>query len=167
MGEGGREEREGGRGGMQFNVLYPWVLASNYIYHCHSLLYTRCLLIFLDPTATGHQFSQHLLKVRQECVAKSYWESQGCIQKFCRGGANLGYMDKRGGAQPGGSSIVSCEVLHSRGGENDTRGGECPSPPPLKYGPDCQIFIYDIFPYAFYNQTRDIGMDDAGQFGKT
>ena len=59
---------------------------------------------------------------------------QGCIQKFCRGGANLGYGQKRGGA-PGGSSIVSCEVLHSRGGENDTRGGECPSPPPLKYGP--------------------------------
>ena len=46
-------------------------------------------------------------------------------------------MDKRGGGAPGGSSIVSCEVLHSRGGENDTRGGECPSPPPLKYGPAC------------------------------
>ena len=30
--------------------------------------------------------------------------------------------------------MVSCEVLHSRGGENDTRGGgECL--PPLKYGP--------------------------------
>ena len=40
-------------------------------------------------------------------------------------------MDKRGGA-PGGSSMVSCEVLHSRGGENDTGGGECPPPcPPL------------------------------------
>ena len=47
----------------------------------------------------------------------------------------MGYGQKRGGA-PGGSSIVSCEVLHSRGGENDTRGGECPSPPPLKYGPE-------------------------------
>ena len=60
---------------------------------------------------------------------------QGCIQKFCRGGANLGYGQKRGGT-PGGSSIVSCEVLHSRGGENDTRGGRMPPPaPPLKYGP--------------------------------
>ena len=55
---------------------------------------------------------------------------QGCIQKFCRGGANLGYGQKRGGA-PGGSSIVSCKVLHSRGGENDTRGGRMPLPPPL------------------------------------
>ena len=40
---------------------------------------------------------------------------QGCIQKFRQGGANLGYGQKRGGA-PGGSSVVSCEVLHSRGG---------------------------------------------------
>ena len=40
-------------------------------------------------------------------------------------GANLGYGQKRAS----GSSMVSCEVLHSRGGENDT------SPAPLKYGP--------------------------------
>ena len=46
-----------------------------------------------------------------------------------RGGANLGCGQKRGGL-PGGSSVVSCEVLHSRGGENDTRGGECPPPAP-------------------------------------
>ena len=56
---------------------------------------------------------------------------QGCIQKFCRGGANLGYGQKRGGGAPGGSSIVSCEVLHSRGGENDTRGGANAPAPPL------------------------------------
>ena len=50
-------------------------------------------------------------------------------------GGEFGVWTKEGGGAPGGSSIVSCEVLHSRGGENDTRGGECPSPPPLKYGP--------------------------------
>ena len=54
----------------------------------------------------------------------------------------MGYGQKRGGAL-GGSSIVSCEVLHSRGGQNDTRGGKCPSPPPLKYGPDaCADSVY-------------------------
>ena len=55
---------------------------------------------------------------------------QGCIQKFCQGEANLGYGQKRGG----GGSL--CGVLHPTlaGGENDTRGGKCPSPPPpLKY----------------------------------
>ena len=50
-------------------------------------------------------------------------------RNFAEGGANLGYGQKRGGA-PGGSSIVSCEVLHSRGGENDTRGGRMPLPAP-------------------------------------
>ena len=40
---------------------------------------------------------------------------QGCIQKFRQGRANLGYRQKRWGT-PGGSSVVSCEVLHSRGG---------------------------------------------------
>ena len=57
------------------------------------------------------------------------YDVQGCIQKFRQGGVKLGYGQKRGGA-PGGSSVVSCEVLHSRGGENDTRGCECPPPPP-------------------------------------
>ena len=48
------------------------------------------------------------------------------------GGGRIWGMDKRGGGgTPGGSSVVSCEVLHSRGGENDTRGGECPPLPPL------------------------------------
>ena len=64
-----------------------------------------------------------------------YTTGRAVYRNFAEGGRIWG-MDKRGGAQPGGSSIVSCEVLHSRGGENDTRGGECPSPPPLKYGPD-------------------------------
>ena len=60
------------------------------------------------------------------------------IQKFCQGGANLGHGQKRGGGAPGGSLMVSCEVLHSRGGEDDTRGGRMP---PLKYGPD---WLYDV-----------------------
>ena len=47
------------------------------------------------------------------------------------GGGEFGVWTKEGGGTPGGSSVVSCEVLHSRGGENDTRGGECPPLPPL------------------------------------
>ena len=50
------------------------------------------------------------------------------MQKFCHGGGQIWGMDKR----VGGGSL--CEVLHptlARGGENDTRGGKCPSPPPL------------------------------------
>ena len=53
----------------------------------------------------------------------------------------MGYGQKRGGA-PGGSSIVSCEMLHSRGDENDTGevgGRMLPPPPPLKYGPDTYV----------------------------
>ena len=43
-------------------------------------------------------------------------------------GANLGYGQKRGagGGAPGGSSMVSCEVLHSRGGQG---GANAPRPP--------------------------------------
>ena len=58
------------------------------------------------------------------------------MQKFFQGGANLGYGQKRGGRS-------LCEVLHPtlvRGGENDTRGGKCPSPPPLKYSPGNIMF---------------------------
>ena len=51
--------------------------------------------------------------------------TRAVYRNFAEGGANLGYGQKRGGA-PGGSSIVSCEVLHSRGGENDTFA---PTPP--------------------------------------
>ena len=38
------------------------------------------------------------------------------------GGGEFGVWTKEGGAL-GGSSVVSCEVLHSRGAENDTGGG--------------------------------------------
>ena len=51
--------------------------------------------------------------------------ARAVYRNFAEGGPIWG-MDKRGGGAPGGSSMVSCEVLHSRGGENDTRGGECP-----------------------------------------
>ena len=48
------------------------------------------------------------------------------------GGANLGYKQKRGGAV-GGNSVVSCEVLHSRGGGGGgarmTQGGANAPPP--------------------------------------
>ena len=70
----------------------------------------------------------------------------------------MGYGQKRGGA-PGGSSIVSCEVPHSRGGENDTRGGECPSPPPLKYGPApvCMYVCMYVCMHVFvYYSIKDI-----------
>ena len=50
-----------------------------------------------------------------------YCTSQGCMQKFFQGGANLGYGQKRGG---GGGR----EVLHP----TLARGGKYPSPrPPL------------------------------------
>ena len=32
---------------------------------------------------------------------------QGCVQKFCKGGANLGYFKKRGGGGGGGSAAAS------------------------------------------------------------
>ena len=54
---------------------------------------------------------------------------------FPRGGANLGYGQKRGG----GRSL--CEVLHpilARGvrmTQGGGGGGKCPSPPPLNYSP--------------------------------
>ena len=41
------------------------------------------------------------------------------------GGENLGHGQKRGGV-PGGSSVVSCEVLHSGGGGG---GRENATPP--------------------------------------
>ena len=49
------------------------------------------------------------------------------MQKFFQGGANLGYGQKRGG---GAEAYVECYTLHLLGGENDTRGDKCPSPPP-------------------------------------
>ena len=52
------------------------------------------------------------------------------MQKFFQGGANLGYGKKRGGME----AYVRCYTLHllgGGGGENDTRGGKCPSRPPL------------------------------------
>ena len=54
------------------------------------------------------------------------------MQKFFQGGANLVYGQKRGGAE----AYVRCYTLHL-GSENDTRGGQCPSPSPLplKYSP--------------------------------
>ena len=55
----------------------------------------------------------------------------------------MGYGQKRGGA-PGGSSIVSCEVLHSRGGENDIRGGvNAPPRPPLNTALII-VYVYSI-----------------------
>ena len=51
---------------------------------------------------------------------------QGCMQKFFQGGGQIWGMDKRGGAE----AYVGCYTLHLLGGgENDTRGGKCPSPP--------------------------------------
>ena len=38
---------------------------------------------------------------------------QGCIQKFCQGGANLGYGKKRGGRK---LTIVLCEAQGGGGG---------------------------------------------------
>ena len=60
-------------------------------------------------------------------------QSRAVYRNFVKGWPIWG-MDKRegggGGDAPGGSSVLSCEVLHSRGGENDTRGGgQCPPPP--------------------------------------
>ena len=72
----------------------------------------------------------HTMGGRGVCHARAVYRN------FAEGGGNLGYGQKRGGV-PGGSSMVSCEVLHSRGGgKNDTRGGKCPPPPP-KYGHAC------------------------------
>ena len=77
---------------------------------------------------------------------------QGCIQKFCQRGANLGYGQKRGGGS-------LCEVLHpilargggGGGGENDTRGVKC-LPPLIKYSPAhdliCQLARMTIQLYS-------------------
>ena len=60
-------------------------------------------------------------------ITSKYWKfaTSGLYTEISPRGANLGYGQKRGG--PGGSSVVSCEVLHSRGAS---------APPPLKYGPE-------------------------------
>ena len=70
---------------------------------------------------------------------------RAAYRNFAKGGANLGYGQKRGGA-PGGSSVVSCEVLHSRGGARMTQGGANAPPPPAppKYGPDPYVLSLAI-----------------------
>ena len=56
------------------------------------------------------------------CIQTDHIDSGRAVYRnFAKGGVKLGYGQKRGGA-PGGSSVVSCKVLHSR-------GGECPPPP--------------------------------------
>ena len=48
------------------------------------------------------------------------------------GGGQFGVWTKEGGGgAPGGSSMVSCEVLHSRGGGARMTQGEANAPPPL------------------------------------
>ena len=58
-------------------------------------------------------------------------KSHGCMQKFFQGGKIWG-TDKGEGGGGGGEAYVECYTLHLLGGgENDTRGGKYPSPPPL------------------------------------
>ena len=60
---------------------------------------------------------------------RNHGSSQGCIQKFRQGGANLGYGQKRGGRR------VEAQWYHVRcytlGGARMTQGGRMPPHPPL------------------------------------
>ena len=90
---------------------------------------------------------------------------QGCIQKCFQRGANLGYGQKRGGGS-------LCGVLHptlARGGENDTRGVKCPSPPPLKYSPVYGMELLASLqpwawqPYAYYQHGHGMLHESTDQ----
>ena len=49
-------------------------------------------------------------------------------RNFSKGGANLGYVQKRG---RGGGAYMRCYTLHLLGGgKNDTKGANVPPPPP-------------------------------------
>ena len=64
-------------------------------------------------------------------VQKRFKLITGMYTEILPEGGEIWGMDKRGGGAPGGSSVVSCEVLHSRGeGARMTQGGgKCPPPP--------------------------------------
>ena len=54
-----------------------------------------------------------------------YGPARAVYRNFAKGGANLGYGQKRGGAcRAEAHAVVACEVLHSRGG-----GKNSPPPP--------------------------------------
>ena len=69
-----------------------------------------------------------LTSLRVQALKKEKGDRAVCRNFSKGGGGKFGVPTKEGG----GGSL--CEVLHptlARGGENDTRGGKCPSPPPL------------------------------------
>ena len=49
-------------------------------------------------------------------IRMPHYTTRAVYRNFAKGGRRNWGMDKRGGGAPDGSSVVSCEVLHSRGG---------------------------------------------------
>ena len=90
------------------------------------------------------------------CVCVCVCVCRAVYRNFARGGGGgeIGVWTKGGGGAPGGTSVISCEVLHSRGGENDTRGGECPSP--LKYGPGVCVCVTTLQRFITVVRENDV-----------